>query len=203
MKPRKRTKKKGIALVTTIFTVAIVATLAIAFLTITVSEGRVGRLDEESMLALQQAKAGTEIMLAYLSIVDPTPDTTDNQFGPVWIQPTNGVYQNAVKVYNPDDADNTNDLNTKLSPDLPLIIKPVAGVDDPDEAYGDTSILGDKAIYDDDGNTVEGFMYDVLIAQPLPVGTPDGDGKHPYTSVLSGRLVQARYDIRQIDHFIY
>lgn len=66
----RRGKKRGIAIIATLFTIAIVLVLGTSFTILTFKESRSARSDKNAAIAKQLSKAGTELMLNYMSVVD-------------------------------------------------------------------------------------------------------------------------------------
>lgn len=64
---KKKRKSKGVAMIATLFTIAIVLTLGVSFLMLAISESRTTRVEKESIMALQTANAGAELVLNYMS----------------------------------------------------------------------------------------------------------------------------------------
>ncbi|MCD4782353.1 MAG: hypothetical protein K8T10_00835 [Candidatus Eremiobacteraeota bacterium] len=66
---RRKGKKRGIAIIATLFTIAIVLILGTSFTILTFKESRSARSDKNAAIAKQLAKAGAELMLNHMSVV--------------------------------------------------------------------------------------------------------------------------------------
>jgi len=67
---RRKGKKRGMAIIATLFTIAIVLVLGTSFTILTFKESRSARSDKNSAIAKQLSKAGAELMLNYMSVVE-------------------------------------------------------------------------------------------------------------------------------------
>ncbi len=173
---RKRKERRGAALIATLFAVAIVLVLGISFLTMAISESRATRTEKESLMALQVANSGLELMLNYMA--DPN----------VWESPitegTNFVGGMKLRLVKYDPADNeTNNFHSDRLTE-PLLF---------------------NVVYDKNGTNIDfgngivkpGYVYNITI-RPDKELTPDGS----YVGVFNIEMLQYKMENYQPTTFV-
>jgi hypothetical protein len=155
-------KRRGVALIATLFTVAVVLILGLSFLVLSISENRNSRLEKESAMALQLARSGAELMMNYMSC--NRANFGDKQSKPIWVleDQFTGLPCKLAEYPNPSDPlifRETNDLAEELKFNV------TRAWDEQKSAYFyDVTITPDRKL-DPDGNYLGRIQLRVIQAR--------------------------------------